>query len=444
MAHVEKITSVRYTLAGKRVPSSTPGATATRQRSRYYYGVGVPGHPPAARVKLATDRAVAQRLLDDLVRDAERGRAGLPDRTALARPLSDHLDAYAEALALGMLGTGGRVPSADHAAIAASYPRAVLLDGCQFRTPADLGPPAAKAVARFLARKVAAPKSAGGWSHQTAKLHLAGCRRFARWLAGERVPVAADLFDGLSSFDPGNNRTFARREPTPAEVAALLTAARGGKSSFGLSGEERYHLYLTAGGTGFRVGELASLVVGSFALDADPPVVVLAGKNAKNRRGARQPVPPGVARQLRAWLAGRAPKSPAWPAGSWSSFAARMLRVDLAAAGVPEVADTPSGPGRLDFHALRHGYVSALAAANVGPKELQELARHSDPRLTLGVYTHLRAGALADAVGRLEVSATDIEPTRDELATTVAALVVVLVALLVALPARIPTHPDAR
>jgi hypothetical protein len=62
-----------------------------------------------------------------------------------------------------------------------------------------------------------------------------------------------------------------------------------------------------------------------------------------------------------------------------------------------------AGPRYADFHALRHSYLSALAAAGVGVKELQELARHSDPRLTLGIYTHARAESLGGAVARLQV-----------------------------------------
>ena len=42
-----------------------------------------------------------------------------------------------------------------------------------------------------------------------------------------------------------------------------------------------------------------------------------------------------------------------------------------------------------DFHSLRHLFVTSLARAGVSPKTTQELARHSDIRLTLGLYTHV-------------------------------------------------------
>jgi integrase len=43
----------------------------------------------------------------------------------------------------------------------------------------------------------------------------------------------------------------------------------------------------------------------------------------------------------------------------------------------------------VDLHALRHGYISRLARAGVPVKALVTLARHSDPKLTLNVYSHL-------------------------------------------------------
>ncbi len=42
-----------------------------------------------------------------------------------------------------------------------------------------------------------------------------------------------------------------------------------------------------------------------------------------------------------------------------------------------------------DFHSLRHRFITGLAKAGVKPKMAQTLARHSDIRLTLGVYTHV-------------------------------------------------------
>ena len=66
--------------------------------------------------------------------------------------------------------------------------------------------------------------------------------------------------------------------------------------------------------------------------------------------------------------------------------AAPMLRADLEAAGI----ESTDKAGRVvDFHSLRHGYVSRIVDGGASVKEAQELARHSDPRLTMG-YAHTR------------------------------------------------------
>ena len=54
-----------------------------------------------------------------------------------------------------------------------------------------------------------------------------------------------------------------------------------------------------------------------------------------------------------------------------------------------------------DFHSFRHMYITSLERAGVRPKMAQTLARHSDIRLTLGVYTHITLHDQTAAVGAL-------------------------------------------
>jgi hypothetical protein len=42
-----------------------------------------------------------------------------------------------------------------------------------------------------------------------------------------------------------------------------------------------------------------------------------------------------------------------------------------------------------DFHSNRHMFITSLEHASVSPKMAQTLARHSDVRLTLGIYTRI-------------------------------------------------------
>lgn len=54
-----------------------------------------------------------------------------------------------------------------------------------------------------------------------------------------------------------------------------------------------------------------------------------------------------------------------------------------------------------DFHALRHHFVSKIAAAGVLPKVVQSLARHSTITMTMDRYTHLGLLDTSNALDKL-------------------------------------------
>ena len=67
-----------------------------------------------------------------------------------------------------------------------------------------------------------------------------------------------------------------------------------------------------------------------------------------------------------------------------------------------------------DFHANRHTFITNLGRAGVSPKTTQTLARHSDIRLTMNVYSHTDLEEKADAIRRLPSPAQECfrsEPT---------------------------------
>ncbi len=64
----------------------------------------------------------------------------------------------------------------------------------------------------------------------------------------------------------------------------------------------------------------------------------------------------------------------------------------------------------LDFHALRHTFITNLARGGVHPKLAQDLARHSDINLTLSRYSHTVIGDLSEALTALpDISAPPAE-----------------------------------
>lgn len=402
----QKVTT--YTLDDRRVPPGTPGAVKTTKASKRWYGAGIPGQPKSKRFPLATDKATAQRMLDDMVRRAERGEVWTPDRDGAKTPLADHLEKFAEDLSLGITGSGHRrrKPPADKQVLLTVQRVRDALADCGFKQAADLNADAPTKLARSLRERLALPRTRrpgvrSGISAQSAAFILAAMRRFARWLAYRRLPVRPDLFDSIPGFDPAGNRVHARREVTHAELTRLLTTTAASREKLhGLTGRDRAMLYLLAFSTGFRASELARLR--REHIDLDHAIAILPGDpERKATRTVRQPIPDDALVQLRPWLAKR--KGLLFP-GDWSTNPARMiLQPDLAAANVPYCVQTHDGPRYADFHALRHSYLSALAAGGAGVKELQDLARHSDPRLTLGIYTHAREEELAKAANRLKI-----------------------------------------
>ena len=68
-------------------------------------------------------------------------------------------------------------------------------------------------------------------------------------------------------------------------------------------------------------------------------------------------------------------------------------------------------------HALRHTFISNVVRTGAGVKICQELARHSDPELTLGVYAHFQVHDKTTALDALPSVMRD-KPSREAARTT--------------------------
>jgi integrase len=380
---------------GKKCQKGDPGARKVVIVSKVWYGRYKDADGRTRTVPLCADKSAAKQLLAKLVTEAAEVRGGVRNPTALkhrARPLLEHLKDFKAAL----LAKGG---SAKHAG--QTYSRAKkVVEGCKFER---LGDVQASAVLEWLAeqrKKSADRRCECGISVQTSNFYLQAVKQFCRWLVKDRR--AAD--NPLAYLEGGNtklDRRHDRRHLPPAELRRLLTAARGSEKTFrGLTGPNRFVIYLTGMGTGLRSGELASLTPESFDLAGDVPVVYVRPGYTKNKKPVSQPLPAELVEVLREYLPGRPAGEPLWP-GTWHEKGADMLKIDLGAAGIPYEVAGPDDPLFADFHALRHSYITMLARGGVGVKDAQELARHSDIRLTMQRYAHATLHDLAGAVGKL-------------------------------------------
>ena len=156
-------------------------------------------------------------------------------------------------------------------------------------------------------------------------------------------------------------------------------------------------------------------------------MVTVAASYSKRKRRDTQVLHPEVVKRLRGWLALKQdvgvddllfPVSGKVPGGV-DRKTAKMMRRDLEAARRSWIKEAKTeheqaereeadflkycdGAGQYaDFHSNRHTFITSLERAGVSPRTAQTLARHSDIRLTMGVYTHIGLQDQTAAIGSL-------------------------------------------
>jgi len=355
-----------------------------------------------------TDRAAAERILAKYVADAALRREGVVDPRADSfaiaerRPLADHVADWRAHL------TAKGVTAKQVAQVAKRVE--TLTEKLDAKRLSDL-------VASKVQTAIGELHTAGK-SLQTCQHYLRAIKQLSRWLERDGR-VRDDSLAHLTGFNAATDRRYERRALDADELGWLVrTTETAPQWRQRLSGADRAMLYRVAAGTGFRVGELASLTPVNFSLDADPPAIELDAKRSKRRKADVQPIRSELAESLRSWLEGKPAGSPVWP-GWWRDQAAEMVRADSRRARACWIRETRNrkerrnrreseflavedASGRVaDFHSLRVSYITLLVKSGVSVKVAQELARHSTPTLTLGVYTKLGVHDLTGALGAL-------------------------------------------
>ena len=460
MASVFKPTFTRYVdPGGKRVSRDTPGARKVREKATKWYGQytdvddkltktplspditlapkklirtrraskGSASEPSLARrVSMCKDaklsrrgnKVVARQMFANLVREAERGKAGLTDPRAEQKqaPIESQVKDYE-----GHLRNKG--VSDKHLAETLRRLRAVLV-GCKTRTLADLR---VEPVVRFLVNL--GDEGAGA---RTRNTYRTSAKAFSKWCLrtqrlGENV---------LASLEPASGAIRRqRRALTYDELARLLQTAkerpvnealiirRGKRKGLLVAkvraevraelerlGWERALMYKTLVLTALRRGELEALEVRHLSLNGKRPRLILPGSLTKNGEEASLPLMADLATDLKAWLAATGRKGPD-RVFRMPLELVKIMRRDLKAAGIPYRDDR----GRtLDVHALRHTTATILSRAKVSPRVAQEFMRHSDIKLTMQTYTGPRLLDEAEALAALPHLALNSEESASE------------------------------
>ena len=349
-------------------------------------------------------KGVAKDIARKRETEVARRRAGLADpreaqwAEAERRPLADHLADYQKALE-----DAKRTPQ--HCRLTAARVGR-LLDLTGATRISELLPAMFQGALGKLLE--------GDLSKQTATHYVRAVKAFSTWLWREGR-CRDDRLGPLRGYNAAEDRRRERAALSDEEIKRVVRAALEGPDVEGVAGDVRGMAYVVAVSTGLRANELRSLTPESFALDAAPPVVVVAARSSKRRKRDRQELPPRVVPLLRSWLSGRPEGKAVFPL---PRATARMLRADLSAARAAwlDEASTPQerqrreesdflayidAEGRYrDFHSLRHTFVTALSRVAT-PRVAQDLARHSTPTLTIGVYSHSDDAERSRAVARL-------------------------------------------
>jgi len=370
-----------------------------------------------------TDFRTAERLAGKWEADALLRREGVIDPRAdrwsqhEASPLVEHIGEFVDSLRSANV-SEARVKSAK--ARLCRLSKNVKADRISDLTPARV------LAALDMIRKA-------GASLSTLNGYVAIVKQFAGWLVREGR-TATNPIAHLSGYNAETERKRVRRDLSPEEVARVVAASQAHPtvkipkryrdekkvlrtSMIAMHYPERAWAYRLACETGFRIGEVSTLTPDSFDFTANPPLVLLAACDSKNRKAVGQPIRPEFADELRPWLATK-PKGKALGLMP-EKKAAAMLAADLAHARekwIGEATDPTERARReesdmlryvdsrdryADFHALRVTFVSRVLDAGASVSEAMALARHSDPRLTTRTYARVGLHSLSRVLGDL-------------------------------------------
>jgi integrase len=375
------------------------------------------------------DKQAAEQMLKKWERVVDQVKAGTLDRKSLdaaqqgAAPLEEHLKAYGDYLI---------------AAEATAKYRKNTFRGirrvakeCGFATPVQF---TRDAVQGWLADR----KNTEKMSASARNYYRQSVVSFANWCVTAKRLFSHDL-NLIPKADQKADPRRPRRALTEEELKRVLAVAterplldartvrrgkRKGQAVANLReatvlrlravGRERALIYKTLVLTGLRANELRTLDVGQLDFTSGRALLQLDAADEKNRDGNAIAIRDDLAADLQDWISDKltALQSKARETGEpipmrvsggtllfkVPSGLLRILNRDLKAAGIPKRDDR----GRtVDVHAMRTTFGTMLSVTGTMPRTAQAAMRHSDIKLTMGVYTDPRLLDVRGAVERL-------------------------------------------
>jgi hypothetical protein len=191
-------------------------------------------------------------------------------------------------------------------------------------------------------------------------------------------------------------------EKSVTKEAACFDACTTAKIINMAEGQYRV-MFAIAAMTGLRVGEILALQRGDFDLERNLLTVrrsvwrKIVNTPKTTASQAVLPVPTALADMVRDYIS-RLPAGPDWlflnrrgNLFTAQKVVKRVLWPLLDKLGIP----------RCGFHAFRHMHASLLLSTGAVPQVAQKQLRHSDARITLGVYAHVVGDSHREAVEKV-------------------------------------------
>ncbi len=249
-----------------------------------------------------------------------------------------------------------------------------------------------------------------GKSAKTLNDYLASVKQFCSWARSDGR-IMENPIDHVKGYNTRLDRRHDRRALTNDEIKRLLKATENGNTLQKCPGKERALIYRLALLSGLRANEIKTLKKSSFDLEANHPTVTVEAAFSKHRRKDVQPLPIDLIPLLQDHLQDKKMDDLAF---HMPLKLVRALRKDLEAAKI----EYKTQHGYIDFHALRHTFITRLINAGVNPKTTQILARHHDASLTLNTYTHVELIDQLKALKALPALDDNQESTKQRMQAT--------------------------
>jgi integrase len=234
---------------------------------------------------------------------------------------------------------------------------------------------------RLTSPRVASWYSTLKYAPGTAGLYVVGLQGFGKWLKRQHLVGELPAWPRKSSAVTRPKAPF-----TKEQVTKLVEVA---KKDVGL-------FYRLAFATISRVGALFSLKARDFYLD-DPsgPWISLRPEHAKNKLGQRVPLPPALAKDLKA-LVDEANGGLVFPEFGPGNISKR-LDIDMKRAGIQK----RSPDGVLTAHSFRHGGATHLLKNGVSPFQVMRLGGWKSMAMLTKHYGHVIPMDAQEHVARL-------------------------------------------